>query len=85
MQSVGVIVIMPTDPVAVMIDELGYSDMGDTFEEMKLRAKQMKFNFGYLFDGKTQSTAKAYGTTATPHFLFLIKKKNFATRAVLVM
>src|SRR5664279_704168 len=57
-KGVSVVAIMPNDPNAVRLDELGYTDMGDTFEEMKLRAKQKKYNFPYLFDGKTQSVAK---------------------------
>ena len=75
-KGVTVLAIMPNDPVAVRLDELGYSDMGDTFEEMKLRAKQKKFNFPYLFDGKTQSVAKAYGPTATPHVFIFNKERK---------
>jgi len=29
--------------------------MGDSFEEMKLRARQNRFNFPYLYDGKTHA------------------------------
>ncbi|MFZ0280469.1 MAG: TlpA family protein disulfide reductase, partial [Bacteroidales bacterium] len=51
--------------------ELGYSDMGDSFEEMKLRAADKKFIFPYLYDGDDQKTALAYGPVATPHcFVF---------------
>ena len=75
-KSVSVVAIMPNDPDAVRLDELGYSDMGDTFDEMKLRAKQKKFNFPYLFAGKSQSVSKAYGPTATPHiFIFNRERK----------
>src|SRR5207253_10989672 len=49
----------------------GYTDLGDSFEEMKIRAKDKKFPFLYLNDGDTQQTAKAYGVLATPHvFIF---------------
>jgi thiol-disulfide isomerase/thioredoxin len=75
-KGVAVVAIMPNDPNAIRLDELGYTDMGDTFDEMKKRAKQKKFNFPYLFDGKTQSTAKAYGPVATPHvFIFDRERK----------
>jgi thiol-disulfide isomerase/thioredoxin len=75
-KGVKVVAIMPNDPQAVRLDELGYTDMGDTFEEMKLRAKQKKFTFPYLYDGKTQSVAKAYGPVATPHvFIFDQERK----------
>lgn len=70
-KGVAVIAIMPNDPNAVRLDELGYTDIGDSFDEMKYRAKAKHFNFPYLYDGATQSVAKAYGPTATPHvFIF---------------
>lgn len=75
-KGVQVIAISPNDAKAVRLDELGYSDMGDSFEEMKLRYKIKKYNFPYLYDGKTQSTAKAYGPIATPHvFIFDAQRK----------
>ena len=47
----------------------------DSFEKMKERADQKKFNFPYLFD-ETQETAKAYGATHTPEiFLFDEERK----------
>jgi thiol-disulfide isomerase/thioredoxin len=45
--------------------------MGDSFEEMKLRAADKGFTFPYLYDGDEQKTALAYGPVATPHcFVF---------------
>ena len=44
-KKVAVVVISPNDPQAVRLDELGYSDLGDSFEDMKLRAKERGFNF----------------------------------------
>jgi peroxiredoxin len=75
-KGVQVIAIMPNDPLAIRLDELGYTDMGDTFAEMKLRAKQKKYNFPYLYDGKTQSVAKAYGPVATPHVFIFDKERK---------
>jgi peroxiredoxin len=70
-KGVAVVAINPNDPSAVRLDELGYSDLGDSFEDMKTRAKDKKFPFPYLNDGETQRTAKAYGVLATPHvFIF---------------
>src|SRR5687768_9671766 len=39
-KGVSVVAVSPNDPKAVSLDELGYSDMGDSFEEMKIRAKE---------------------------------------------
>jgi thiol-disulfide isomerase/thioredoxin len=70
-KGVALVAISPNDPRAVRLDELGYSDLSDSFEEMKLRAKHRKFLFPYLFDGDTQKTALAYGVLAPPHvFIF---------------
>lgn len=75
-KNVGVVAINPNDPSAIRLDELGYTDMSDTYAEMKLRAAQKKFNFPYLYDGATQSTARAYGPVATPHVFIFDKDRR---------
>lgn len=47
----------------------------DSFEKMKLRAKQERFNFIYLRD-ETQEVAKAYGAVHTPHLFLFDKDRN---------
>jgi peroxiredoxin len=70
-RGVAVIAIMGNDPRAEMYSELGYTDVGDFFEDMKVRAAYRGFNFPYLYDGDTQAVARKYGPTATPHaFVF---------------
>ncbi len=70
-KGVALFAISPNDDRAVRLDELGYTDVGDSFEDMKLRAKEQKFAFPYLYDGETQQTSLAYGVVATPQvFLF---------------
>jgi peroxiredoxin len=70
-KGLAVVAISPNHPEAVRIDELGYSNYNDSFDEMKLYAKEQGFSFPYLYDGDTQATAKAYGCLATPHvFVF---------------
>jgi len=66
-KGMALVAISPNDPSAVRLDELGYTDLSDSFEEMKVRAKERGYKFPYLYDGETQSTAKAYGVVATPH------------------
>jgi len=75
-KGVAVIAIMPNDPSAIRLDELGYTDMGDSLEDMKRRAEQKHFNFPYLFDGATQSTTRAYGPAATPHVFIFNKERK---------
>ena len=70
-KKVAVLAIMPNDPTSINLDELGYTDMGDSYDEMKLRAKEKGFNFPYLFDGENEKVSLAYGPIATPHaFIF---------------
>jgi len=70
-RGVALVAISPNDPKAVRLDELGYTDVGDSFEDMKIRAKDRHFPFPYLYDGETQKTSAACGVLATPHvFIF---------------
>ena len=70
-KGVALVAIMPNDPKSVRLDELGWTDLSDSFEEMKTRASDRHFNFAYLYDGDTESAARAYGPVATPHaFVF---------------
>lgn len=75
-QGVAVVAISPNDPQAVRLDELGYTDLGDSLAEMKVRATQAGFRFPYLYDGETQETSLSYGVLATPHvFIFDRQRK----------
>ena len=75
-KGIAVVAISPNDPQAVRLDEMGYSDMGDTFEEMKIRTRDKGYNFPYLYDGETQAVTIAYGAVATPHlFIFDNQRK----------
>ncbi len=65
-KGVALVAISPNDPAALRLDELGYTDVSDSFEDMKYRAKDHKFAYPYLYDGETQATALAYGVLATP-------------------
>jgi len=70
-RGVAVVVIMGNDGKAEKLSELAWTDVGDSFADMKVRAKYRSFNFPYLYDGLTQATALKYGPTATPHvFIF---------------
>ncbi len=75
-KGVALVAIQPNDPKAVRLDEMGYTDVGDSLDEMKIRAAYRQFNFPYLYDGATQSVARAYGPVSTPHvFIFDAQRK----------
>ena len=70
-QGVHVVAINPNNPKAVRLNELGFTDMSDSFEEMKVRAAFMQMAWPYLYDGETQAVSKSFGAVATPHiFVF---------------
>jgi thiol-disulfide isomerase/thioredoxin len=70
-RGVQLVLVSPNDPLALRLDEQGYTDLGDTLEDMKIRAKDRGWRFPYLYDGETESMSKQYGPVATPHvFVF---------------
>jgi peroxiredoxin len=70
-RNVAFVAIQPNDPQAIRLSELGYTDVSDSLDDMKIRAEYRHFNFPYLYDGDTQSVSRAYGPKATPHiFIF---------------
>ena len=64
-QGYPVIAINPNNPDA---------KPGDSFEEMKVRAKEKGFTFPYLFD-EGQKVYPEYGATKTPH-VYLLQKTD---------
>jgi peroxiredoxin len=75
-RGMALVAISPNDPKAVRLDELGYTDLSDSLEEMKIRAKDRKFTFPYLYDGDEQTATHAYGPTTTPHVFVFDKERK---------
>ncbi len=75
-QNVAFVAISPNDPLAIRLDELGYTDLNDDFDAMKIRAKERGFNFPYLYDGDEQKVSKQFGPTATPHVFIFNKSRK---------
>jgi peroxiredoxin len=70
-KGVAFAAIQPNSPKGLRLDEMGYTDLGDSLEEMTLRAEHRRFNFPFLYDGETQEISRKYGPVATPHvFVF---------------
>jgi peroxiredoxin len=75
-KGVAVVAISPNDPKSIRLDELGYTDLSDGFEDMKIRAKDKQFNFPFLYDGKTSAVSMKYGPQATPHVFIFDKERK---------
>ena len=75
-KGVAFVAISPNDENSVRLNELGYTDLSDSFAEMKIRAAHKKFNYPYLYEGDRTGVSRAYGPAATPHaFAFDAERK----------
>lgn len=75
-KGVDFVAISPNDPKALRLDELGYTDLGDELEDMRIRAEYKGFDFPYLYDGEDQLVSKKYGPVATPHVFIFDKERK---------
>jgi peroxiredoxin len=75
-KDVSLVAIEPNDATAVQLSELGYTDVSDSLDEMKIRAEYRHFNFPYLYDGETQDVSRAYGPKATPHIFVFDRQRK---------
>ena len=70
-RKLQVVCISPNSPLAVLYEDLKYSDLNDDYNSMMIRAQVEEFNFPYLYDGDTHEVSLKYGPAHTPHaFLF---------------
>ena len=70
------VAINPNHAESVRLDELAWSDLSDSFDEIKERAKQEKFNFVWLDDGAKQELGHKMGPVATPHVFIFDKSRK---------
>lgn len=75
-KSVAFIAISSNSPIGILPEELGYTELSDTYEEMKIRAIDKGYNFPYLYDGDTHEFSLAYGPVATPHVFVFDKERK---------
>lgn len=75
-KSVQMLAISPNSPLGLLYEELGYSDLNDDYEEMKIRHADMSFNFPYLYDGDDHAASLLYGPVATPHVFVFDKERT---------
>ncbi|MDI6400973.1 redoxin domain-containing protein [Balneolaceae bacterium ANBcel3] len=79
-KGVGFAVISPNSPDAISLSQLGYSDVSDTMEDMKLRAEDKGYNFPYLYDGDDHAASIPYGPVATPHVFIFDEERTLRYR-----
>jgi peroxiredoxin len=70
-RGVTLVAINPNSPGALQDQDLAFSDVGESLEDMKVRAAHRRISYPYLSDGEGQAVARAFGVVATPHiFIF---------------
>jgi len=70
-KGVAFVAINPNNPKSIRLNELGYTDVTDSLEEMKIRKAFRRIDWPYLYDGETQGVSIKFGVVATPHiYLF---------------
>ncbi len=66
-KGVQMVAIMPNSSMGLLLEECGYTDLNDSFGEMKIRAEAKAYNFPYLYDGDDHAVSLKFGPAATPH------------------
>jgi peroxiredoxin len=75
-KGVQLVAINPNNPGAVRLNELGYTDLTDSFADMKLRVANRHMDWPFLYDGETQALATKFGASATPHIFIFDKDRK---------
>lgn len=70
-KGLAVIAINPNAPGAIQLADLAHTDVGETLDDMKVRAAHRGLDYPYLSDGATQTVSRQLGVVTTPHiFVF---------------
>lgn len=75
-KNVQVVAIMPNSMLALLPEECGYTDLDDSFADMKIRASDKHFNFPFLYDGDNEAVSIKYGPSTTPHVFVFDKDRK---------
>jgi peroxiredoxin len=75
-KGVALVAINPDSPKAVRLDELGYTDVADSLDAMKIRAAHRHIEYPYLYDGDTQTVAAKFGAAGTPQIFVFDRERK---------
>ena len=74
--SFGFVAINPNHSSGLRPDEFGHTKYDETFEDSRRYARDLGWEFPFLYDGDKQLTARAYGCLATPHVFVFDKDRK---------
>ena len=70
-RGVTLVAVNPNTPAALQLQDLSFSDVGESLDDMKTRAAHRQISYPYLSDGEAQAVTRAFGVVSTPHiFVF---------------
>jgi peroxiredoxin len=75
-KGVAFVAINPNNPKSIRLNELGYTDVTDSLEEMKIRTAFRHIEWPYLYDGETQGVSIKFGVVATPHIYLFDRQRK---------
>lgn len=79
-KGVVIVGISPDNPDAIPVDQLAYTDVGDSLRDMKESAAYRHIDWPYLYDGDKQSVARALGATTTPEIFIFDQNRKLQYR-----
>jgi thiol-disulfide isomerase/thioredoxin len=75
-KGVAVVAINPDNPASLGFSDLGYTDVGDSLAEMKVRASFRHLPYPYLYDGETQALSRKIGLSAVPQIFVFDRQRT---------
>ena len=77
-RGAAVVAINASGPAPVPLAELAFTDVGESLEDMKVRAAYRSLDYPYLADG--DAVARAYGVVATPQIFVFDRERTLRYR-----
>jgi peroxiredoxin len=75
-RGVTLVAINPNSPAAFQLQDLSFSDVGESLDDMKVRATRSRISYPYLSDGDSQAVARSFGVVGTPHIFVFDQKRT---------
>jgi peroxiredoxin len=75
-RGVTLVAINPNSPGALQPQDLSFSDVGESLDDMKTRAAHRRISYPYLSDGESQAVARSFGVVGTPHIFVFDQKRT---------
>ncbi len=70
-KGITLVAINSNPPGSMTLDDLSRTDVGESLDDMKIRAEHRRLEYAYLSDGDTQALTRQLGVTTLPHiFVF---------------